>query len=519
MKKLKRVIAIMIAMVTCVAMFSVTALTENGEVSAEPEIEESGICGDNLTWKLDSDGTLTITGTGVMYDETGFVRIVSSPEHIKKVVVEEGVTTIGTVAFFECDGLTEITLPSSITSIGAYAFGGCSSLSEITIPSNVTSINEGTFGQCSSLTAVEIPNTVTSIGDYAFSGCSELKQVILPDGLSSIGIGAFYNCSSLTEITIPASITDMSDSIFAKCSSLQKVTLQDGLNNVGAGAFSGCSSLADVEIPNSVTSIEYNAFNSCASLLEVTIPSNVTSIGGGTFEDCSSLSSVYFMGDAPEFRADRSEFEVSMEPFANVTANVYYTYGNNTWTSENMLDYGGTLTWLTREPSTESELAIIEESTDSVYIIGSSGGATIACTGAFKDFVSVAVDGNILDSSYYTVRAGSTILTIMSEYLDTLSVGKHVVTLNYTYGSIDTILTIIDRASNSTDDATTADSTDKNSGSAGSTDTNISGNAGNSTDTIRAPKTGDCFSAALWGVVGLSAICSCLAVTKKRKTV
>lgn len=127
-----------------------------------------------------------------------------------------------------------------------------------------------------------------------------------------------------------------------------------------------------------------------------------------------------------------------LEPFYNVTANVYYPGSNTTWTSANMLNYGGNLTWIAegqRQPdSRPTGLQIVPEVTDEVYVIGSAAGAVIKCTGELKDFVSIAIDDVVLAPSDYTAVSGSTVVTILSSYLDKLSLGRHKVTLNYTYG-------------------------------------------------------------------------------------
>ncbi len=146
------------------------------------------------------------------------------------------VTSIGYHAFFDCSGLTSLTIPNSVTSIGDYAFWGCSGLTSVTIPNSVTSIGSSAFSGCSGLTSVKvesdnpkydsrnncnaiietssntiifgcmnttIPNSVTSIGEYAFSSCSGLTSVTIPNSVTSIGMEAFYGCRGLTSVTIP----------------------------------------------------------------------------------------------------------------------------------------------------------------------------------------------------------------------------------------------------------------------------------------------------------------------------
>ena len=91
--------------------------------------------------------------------------------------IPEGVTSIGSYAFYECSSLTSVTIPDSVTSIGAEAFNHCSGLTSVTIGNSVTSIGYEAFYDCSSLTSVTIPNSVTIIGGYAFSDCSELTTI------------------------------------------------------------------------------------------------------------------------------------------------------------------------------------------------------------------------------------------------------------------------------------------------------------------------------------------------------
>ena len=137
--------------------------------------DDCGADGANVTWTLDDDDVLTISGTGAMEDYTG-----GNPpwgETPTSVVIENGVTSIGSYAFSDCSGLTEVTIPNSVTSIGEYVFWGCSGLTSVTIPDSVTSIGQHAFSGCSSLTDVAIPGSVTVIHGLAFDGCSGLKNV------------------------------------------------------------------------------------------------------------------------------------------------------------------------------------------------------------------------------------------------------------------------------------------------------------------------------------------------------
>ena len=159
---------------------------------------------DGLTWTLDYDGKLTISGTGAMkdYDYGNNQSPVCKNWDVRKVVIEDGVTSIGKYAFSKCESLTNITISDSVTSIGDYAFEWCSRLTNITIPDSVTSIGSYAFSECSRLTNITIPDSVTSIGSYAFSECSRLTSITIPDSVTSIGNSAFDSCKKLKTISL-----------------------------------------------------------------------------------------------------------------------------------------------------------------------------------------------------------------------------------------------------------------------------------------------------------------------------
>ncbi|MCQ2243814.1 MAG: leucine-rich repeat domain-containing protein [Bacteroidaceae bacterium] len=291
---------------------------------------QSGSCGwngDNVTFVLNDDGTLVISGSGNMKD---YMDYDSSPwydnrDKIIKVQIEDGVTSIGWDAFFVCSSLTSVTIPNSVTSIGSYAFSGCSRLTSITIPNSVKSIGNYAFQYCRGLTSITIPNSVTSIGSSAFYECSALTSVTIPNSVTSIGDYAFSNCSGLTSITIPNSVTSIGYAAFYFCTGLTSVTIGNSVKSIGYRAFYGCSGLTSITveegnsnydsrdncnaiietssnklmfgcqntvIPNSVTIIGEGAFYYCSGLTSVAIPNSVTSIGNGAFYECSGLTSV-----------------------------------------------------------------------------------------------------------------------------------------------------------------------------------------------------------------------------------
>ena len=140
-------------------------------ISLSANAEESGTCGPHLRWHLADNGVLTITGKGEMYDYSLYNRAPWGKSDIKRIIIGDGITTIGVFAFYKCSALTSVTIPNSVTEIGRSAFEDCRVLTSVTIPNSVTKIGRGAFSSCSALTSVTIPSSVTEIGGSAFSGC------------------------------------------------------------------------------------------------------------------------------------------------------------------------------------------------------------------------------------------------------------------------------------------------------------------------------------------------------------
>lgn len=325
-------------------------------------IVDSGTCGENLTWMLYSNGTMTIYGTGDMYDyEEGrgnlewrayddqirtivicdgvssigayafadftlvdgrisgypLVMAIEIPTSVtrigdgafdnctslKNVAIPKGITSIGDGTFINCISMTSVTIPEGVTSIGNGAFYGCKNLTEIVIPEGVTQIGNTTFRDCTGLKSITIPGSVTSIGDYAFYGCTVLNDVMIPYGVTSIGYAAFCNCTGLKSIVIPASVSSFGDYVFYECNQLASVTIPEGTTSIGYAAFFDCANLTTVVIPNGVTSIEEYAFRKCSGLASVVIPSSVTTVGKSAFSGCTSLNDVYYTGTSNEWNA------------------------------------------------------------------------------------------------------------------------------------------------------------------------------------------------------------------------
>lgn len=324
----KRLVSLLLAfsmMLTFLPVGAVTAFAEDPEWS----------CGANasniVTAHFNSaSGTLTFSGEGAMenYQTMHFVapwKEISN--QIKKIVIENGVTSIGSNAFYQCSDMQatlDLSDAKALTSIGNNAFYGCKKLTgSLEIPDSVTEIGAEAFLDCNNLSGnFELPEGLQSVGNDAFYNCYNLTGGLkLPDTVTSIGTGAFYNCanldgylvlsSSLTKIpkiafnncvnlkvedklVIPSSVTVIEDAAFARCSSLTgDPEIPDTVTSIGNNAFYGCSSLNGyLTLPSQLTVIPSCAFWNCSQLKVqggLKIPENVKSIGWGAFRGCAQL--------------------------------------------------------------------------------------------------------------------------------------------------------------------------------------------------------------------------------------
>lgn len=230
----------------------------------------SGSLGDNITFLLDTDGTLTISGEGRMQGFTYGDGVVDTPwfdvrEYIKAVVIEEGINNISAHTFLKCSNIESIIIPSTVYDIGGVSFAYCQSLKEIVIPEGETQIGNSTFAGCTSLTKIVLPESLTSISQDAFSSCG-LTGIVIPDSVSFMGSSLFMWCTSLTEVQLPASLNEVMGYTFSNCKSLESIVIPDGVEEIGDKAFYKCSNLKEVTIPASVTYIGDDVFVECGEL-------------------------------------------------------------------------------------------------------------------------------------------------------------------------------------------------------------------------------------------------------------
>ncbi|MBR5060905.1 MAG: leucine-rich repeat protein [Prevotella sp.] len=257
------------------------------------------------------------------------------------------VTSIGDRAFYNCFGLTSITIPKSMRAIGEDAFKGCGNISsvhisdlaawcniaffnnssnpmcwdlyndkhlylngsevkDLVIPSGVTSIGQWAFANCKSITSVTIPNSVTYIGTAAFNSCPNIAAVYISDLASWCGITfvtgdsnpllsahrLFLNGNEVKDLVIPSTVTSIGADAFQDCTGLTSVTIPNSVTTIGGYAFYGCTGINSLNIPNSVTTIGDYAFYGCTEINSLNIPNSLTTIENGTFRNCSNITSV-----------------------------------------------------------------------------------------------------------------------------------------------------------------------------------------------------------------------------------
>ncbi|MCL2813959.1 MAG: leucine-rich repeat protein [Oscillospiraceae bacterium] len=279
----------------------------------------------------------------------GNLSVVEIPAEIDGVAV----VSIGSNAFYNCGGLTEISLPDSLIGIGEWAFYNCRNLTGIIIPEGVAFIGTYAFYYCTGLTSVTIPGSVTLIDSAAFYYCSSLTEVTIREGVETIDSYAFAYCGNLSEISIPASVTSIYSYAFYDCGYFVIRTLKNSyayqyaINNgiavitnqiaeyfvpggklffdaetsaitgysgaiteieipaeidgtavtsIGERVFYNCNTLTSAVLPDGLKTIGSSAFSGCGSLYSINIPDSVTEIGDSAFSNCRSLTSITVPG-------------------------------------------------------------------------------------------------------------------------------------------------------------------------------------------------------------------------------
>ena len=322
-----------------------------------------GFCGatanDTVTWELTGGDTLTISGKGKMagYGTLNNIPWKDYKNDINKIVIEEGVESIGAQAFYgyselatvnfaengkletvgssafkNCGKIEAITIPASVKMLGNDVFSGCSELATvnfaensqletvgssvfkncgkieaITIPASVKMLDSYVFSGCTGLISIEIPNSVTSIGNRAFHECTGLTTVDFAENskLETIDSEAFYGCKKLEAITIPASVKTIGNDAFYNCIALTTVDFEKNsqLETIGQRAFSSCEAFESIHIPAGVTSIQSYTFSGCTALATVTLSPKGEKIENGAFSFCRGLKELVIPRSVTEIGA------------------------------------------------------------------------------------------------------------------------------------------------------------------------------------------------------------------------
>ncbi len=208
-------------------------------------------CGSDLTWSFEN-GVLTIEGSGAMTDftEGTFAPWYENADEIRSVVLPDGLTHIGTLAFYNCTELTHISMPDSVVSIGNHAFYGCTSLLTVKLSQKLESIGTSAFRECVNLSAVRFPDTLKTISDMAFYRCYAISVLYIPASVTSVGTQAFTYCTGLVRATIAASITVLPPWTFYGCEKLTDVILSESITAVDEYSMQSCPRLNSVYSEN-----------------------------------------------------------------------------------------------------------------------------------------------------------------------------------------------------------------------------------------------------------------------------
>ncbi len=247
MKKFLSIVLSILMVVTTVPYAFAAATVASGTCGAD---------GSNVSWELDSDGVLTFSGEGATQDYPGpnLSPIYFYKDDVKKIVVNDGVTRLGTYVCFMFTEVTEVSLPESLVSIGENVFAYFKALESIELPDSLTTIGIGAFQGCA-FKSITIPEGVTTIDASVFQSCQALETVTFHEGLTTIGKSAFYYCDSLKSISIPASVTTIGEGAFELCDSLESVYVPCSWeNNPLYSGFGTALIIADHSIEDGVCS-------------------------------------------------------------------------------------------------------------------------------------------------------------------------------------------------------------------------------------------------------------------------
>jgi len=291
------------------------------EADAEPDSNgialynsaTSGSCGDNVTWSYDANScTLTISGSGDMEDydatydrddETYYNPTYPWPSSVAKLVVKDGVTRLGSFAFYKCTSLVKVSLPESIGAFGSYCFAECSQLISLTIPSKVTVIPQGFCSGCKKITAINIPSGVTRINKNAFL-TTGITTLTIPTSVVYIGT----EIGNINHVTYEGSKTQWEKIEFGSYNNFEPTSRNTYAPAWDEGTFNNSQITWEVEcdyclritgfgdIPDfNLGTAPWYDYNT--QIKEVVIERNITRIGNYAFYNLKNLKEFRSLGE------------------------------------------------------------------------------------------------------------------------------------------------------------------------------------------------------------------------------
>ena len=289
----KKILSVMVSLILLCAAVIALSTTVPHVHAADP----SGKCGENLSWKLEANGTLTVSGEGDMTDYAADGEPASPftalGGEVKAVTVGPGVTSVGDNAFYECYNVADVTLPEGLTRIGESAFYFCRELSSLTLPGSVTEIGRRAFRSCLALETVSLPDGLTHVGEKAFFDTAWYNAQ--PDGpvyLGTVLLAYKGEMPRKTEIAVAEGTLLIADSAFWTCGRMVSLTLPEGLLYIGEDAFYECDGFTELRFPAGLLTIGERAFY-CCGLETVSLPKSLTAIGKAAFKGSDSLKNVF----------------------------------------------------------------------------------------------------------------------------------------------------------------------------------------------------------------------------------
>lgn len=197
------------------------------------------------------------------------------------VTFPDTVRTIGVDAFFDCTGITQVTINANVTAIGLAAFACCPRLTDVFwYATNCTETGSGTypiFGSYPDIGTTGLQDTV-------------IKNVVIGDGVQTLPAYTFCGCKTLSRITIPNNVINVGGGLL-ESSGITAAYIGSGLQTISPYMFSNCDKLQDITLGNSVTQISEYAFQNCAMLRRVTIPTSLSQIQTNAFAGAVGVSS------------------------------------------------------------------------------------------------------------------------------------------------------------------------------------------------------------------------------------